>query len=451
MTRTLRRIAAVAVLLVAAAAPLPSTASPTVGPAGTREFRGVNWADPRDNYAADEVVPSGLSTADDYATTYRKATQTVQEFKHDLRADTVRLPINPSSVGTAWWQSYQGAIDAAVDNGFKVILSYWEANDAKDGRVDDLARFNTMWDTVVGRYADNPRVYFEPMNEPFGYSLSEWVDVTSSWLARHSDVPRGRVVISGTGYNDNVTGVGAAPQLQGTLLSLHYYGFWGSWTDEAGSPMTVGLNYGNHEGNVYTSYLGALTRTARDQGMGIVYWPGLRDGDSYSMTTRTADGNLQVNSESGLAQLQWGWGLLKTEPVNDLPPAPPGEVLRGVGSGRCVDVPGFSTSNGTALDLWDCNGGGNQSWNWTTQKQLTVYGNKCMTIGGDGASAGSPVIITDCTGAANQAWQLNPDLSVTSVADPGLCLDAAGAGTGNGTGVDVWYCNGQSNQQWSRS
>jgi len=130
------------------------------------------------------VVPSGLSTADDYATTYRKAKQTVQEFKHDLRADTVRLPINPSSVGTAWWQSYQGAIDAAVDNGFKVILSYWEANDAKDGRVDDLARFNTMWDTVVGRYADNPRVYFEPMNEPFGYSLSEWVDVTSSWLAR---------------------------------------------------------------------------------------------------------------------------------------------------------------------------------------------------------------------------------------------------------------------------
>ena len=142
---------------------------------------------------------------------------------------------------------------------------------------------------------------------------------------------------------------------------------------------------------------------------------------------------------------------LKTEPVNDLPPAPPGEVLRGVGSGRCVDVPGFSTTSGTALDLWDCNGGGNQAWNWTADKQLTVYGDKCMAIGGDGASAGNPVIIADCTGAANQAWQLNDDLSVTSVADPGLCLDASGAGTGNGTAVDVWYCNGQSNQQWSRS
>jgi len=281
------------------------------------------------------------------------------------------------------------------------------------------------------------------------------------------------VIISGTGYNDNVTGVGAAPQLDGTLLSLHFYGFWGSYTteagwlanlqprigsygwrtiiDEAGSPMTIGLNYGNHEGNVYTSYLGALTQTARDQGMGTVYWPGLRDGDAYSLTTRLPDGDLQVNSESGLAQLQWGWGLLKTEPVNDLPPAPPGEVLRGVGSGRCVDVPGFSTSNGTALDLWDCNGGGNQTWDSTAGGQLTVYADKCLTIGGDGASAGSPVVITDCTGAPNQAWQLNDDLSVTSIADPGLCLDAAGAGTGNGTAVDVWYCNGAANQQWSRS
>ena len=48
--------------------------------------------------------------------------------------------------------------------------------------------------------------------------------------------------------------------------------------------MTTGLNYGNHEGNVYTSYFGALTETAREQKMGIVYWPGLRTGDAYSMT-----------------------------------------------------------------------------------------------------------------------------------------------------------------------
>ncbi|MFC5727743.1 MULTISPECIES: ricin-type beta-trefoil lectin domain protein [Nocardioides] len=456
----------------------PEAGEKASGPAskprpGTREFRGVNWADPRDNYAADEVVPSGLSKDDGYARTYRRSTAIVSEFRHEMRANTIRLPINPSSVGTDWWTSYRAAIDASVDQGFKVILSYWEANDAKDGRVDDPQRFEAMWETVVARYGHHPRVYFEPMNEPFGYPLDEWVALTASWLDRHDDVPRGRVVISGTGYNDDVKGVGAAPELRGTLLSLHFYGFWADHTteeewranllprigpygwrtiiDEAGSPMTTGLNYGNHEGNIYTSYLGALTETARSQRMGIVYWPGLRNGDAYSMTTQVAANDLEVNSESGLAQLQWGWGLLKEEPVNDLPPAPPGEVLRGVGSGRCVDVPGFSTTNGTALNLWDCNAGGNQSWNWTAEKQLTVYGDKCMTIGGDGSSAGSPVIITDCTGAAHQAWELNADLSITSVGHPELCLDAAGAGTGNGTPIDVWYCNGGTNQQWTRS
>ncbi|TCC62928.1 hypothetical protein E0H73_10535 [Kribbella pittospori] len=470
MRSTARRIAAAlfSVATLSTALTVPAVAAPP--PPTTNDFRGVNWADPRDNYADDEVVPSGLSTADDYQTTYRKATGIVGEFRHELKANTIRLPINPSSVGTAWWNSYRAAIDASVASGFKVILSYWEADNAKDGRVDDPAKFDTMWDTVFNAYGKNPRVYFEPMNEPFGYSLPEWVSLTSSWIQRHNSVPRGRFVISGTGYNDNVTGVGAAPELTGTLLSLHFYGFWASDTteaawlanlrprigsygwrtviDEAGSPMTIGLNYGNHEGNVYTAYLGALTQVARENKMGIVYWPGLRTGDSYSMTTQVGPADLEVNSQSGRAQLWWGWGLLKTEPTNDLPPAPPGEPLRGVASGRCVDVPGFSTSPGTALDLWDCNNGGNQSWNYTADKQLTVYTDKCMTAG---AAAGSAVTIENCTGAANQAWELNADQTVTSVADPTLCLDAAGAGTGNGTAVDLWLCNGADNQKWTRS
>ncbi|MFI5734906.1 ricin-type beta-trefoil lectin domain protein [Kribbella sp. NPDC051587] len=463
MKSTLWR-AAVALVTVAATLTVPAAAAPPQP--DTADFRGVNWADPRDNYADDEVVPSGLSTADSYWTTYRKSTGILGEFRKELRANTVRLPINPSSVGTNWWSSYRAAIDAATDQGFKVILSYWEADNAKDGRVDDTAAFTTMWDTVFTTYRKNPKVYFEPMNEPFGYSLPEWVSLTSSWVGRHSNVPRGRLVISGTGYNDNVTGVGAAPELKGTLLSLHFYGFWASDTteaawlanlkprigeygwrtiiDEAGSPMTIGLNYGNHEGNTSTAYLGALTETARAQKMGIVYWPGLRTGDSYSMTTQVSERDLKVNSASGLAQLQWGWGLLKKEPVNTLPPSPPGQPLRGVESNRCVDVPGFSTTNGTALDLWDCNGGGNQSFNLTASKQLTIYANKCVTPGAD-----SSVVITDCTGAINQTWQLNDDKSISSINNPALCLQAAG--TANGTAVELRSCTGQPNQQWVRA
>lgn len=438
-------ISLAAALLMAAAVPLPASAAPSPTHGDTSEFRGVNWADPRDNYADDEVVPSGLSLADDYGTTYDKSSDILLEFRHEVGANTVRLPINPSSVGTDWWESYQGAIDSAARHGFKVILSYWEADNAKDGRVDDQVAVDAMWDTVVSQYGQNPRVYFEPMNEPFGYTLDEWVSLTSGWLDNHSDVPRKRVIISGTGYNDDVTGVGAAEALKGTLLSLHFYGFWADHTTEdewkqnllprigeygsrtvvteAGSPMTTGLNYGNHEGDVYTAYLGALTEVARDQGIGVVYWPGLRFDDAYTLTDMAGDGDLEVTNQSGLAQLQWGWGLTKNEQLNDLPPAPPGEPLVNVRHGVCVDVPGFSTTSGTILGLWNCNGGGNQSFNATAEKELTIYGDMCMAVAGN-AVAGASVMIADCTGALDQKWEVNDDLTIATTASPGLCLAA---------------------------
>jgi hypothetical protein len=321
---------------------------------------------------------------------------------------------------------------------------------------------------VVDAYGRNSRVYFEPMNEPFGYTLDEWVAVCGGWLDSHPGVPRGRVVVSGTGYNDDVTGVGAAAALDGTLLSLHFYGFWNDHTtkiewiadllprigayahrtivDEAGAPMTIGLNYGNHDGNVSTAYFGALTEIARGTGMGVVYWPGLRFDDSYSLLSLDAAGRLRVNSESGLAQLRWGWGHGDTPPVNDDPPAPPGTAIRNVAAGRCLDVPGFSTANGTRLDLWDCNGGGNQSWNHTAANELTVYGTKCLRAG---AASGDPVLIDACTGAATEQWTVNADGTIASVGVPGHCLNAAGLG--NGAAVDLRPCDGTTTQTWQLS
>ena len=468
--------AAAAITLAGSLAGAPASAQPQnwSHASDTADFKGVNWADPRDNYASDALVPTGLSTTDDYLQVLSTSHRVLQGFSRNLGSNTVRLPINPSTVGTAWWKSYRATVDAATLSGYKVIISYWEADTSKDGVIDNVDQWKSMWNTVVSTFRLYPNVYFEPMNEPHGYSLQQWVGITSQWLADHPQVPRNRVVISGTGYNDNVVGVGQAPELKGTLLSLHFYGYWASYTtqaewtadlakrigtytdrtliDEAGAPMTIGLNYGAHNGNVYTAYFAAVTDFARDHHMGIVYWPGLRAGDSYSIESLAPNGTLTDNSATGVAQLKWGYGYGSQEPENNLPAAPPGQSLIGQASQRCAEVPGFSTTPGTALDLWDCNGGGNQSWNLTADNQLQIYGNLCMQAGTDGVSAapGSPVVLADCTGAATQQWSFTSDGSVTTAADPGLCLDASGAGTGNGTAVDLWYCNGQSNQLWTR-
>ncbi len=53
-------------------------------------------------------------------------------------------------------------------------------------------------------------------------------------------------------------------------------------------------------------------------------------------------------------------------------------LLVGTGSGRCLEVYDNTITNGTQAGLWDCNGGQNQQWTYTSRKELVVYGNKCL-------------------------------------------------------------------------
>ncbi|MFI8232956.1 non-reducing end alpha-L-arabinofuranosidase family hydrolase [Streptomyces sp. NPDC085900] len=123
-------------------------------------------------------------------------------------------------------------------------------------------------------------------------------------------------------------------------------------------------------------------------------------------------------------------------------------ALRGVGSGRCLDVPGAGQTDGTNLQLYDCWGGTNQQWTSTDSNQLTVYGNKCLDVPGHATTAGTRVQIWTCSGGANQQWRVNSDGTIVGV-ESGLCLEAAGSGTANGTAVQIWTCNGGSNQKWT--
>ncbi|MET8144567.1 lectin [Sphaerisporangium sp. NPDC005288] len=127
----------------------------------------------------------------------------------------------------------------------------------------------------------------------------------------------------------------------------------------------------------------------------------------------------------------------------------PGSTIRGVASGRCLDVNGASQTNGVQLQIWDCNGGANQNWASTSAGELRVYGNKCLDVNGAGTADGTPVIIWDCNGQNNQKWRLNSDGTITAVG-AGKCLEVSGSGTANGTKVQIWSCTGQNNQKWTR-
>ncbi|MDX3244523.1 ricin-type beta-trefoil lectin domain protein [Streptomyces sp. ME18-1-4] len=125
-----------------------------------------------------------------------------------------------------------------------------------------------------------------------------------------------------------------------------------------------------------------------------------------------------------------------------------GTLVVGKQSGRCLDMYNTTITNGTQAEIWDCNGGSNQAWTYTSRKELVVYGNKCLDAYNQGTTNGTKVVIWDCNGQNNQKWNVNSDGTITNV-NAGLCLDANGAGTANRTPIVLWTCGTADNQKWT--
>jgi hypothetical protein len=228
--RLRRGISAVASLILALGVLVAVQAS-HAGPAraATGQFRGVNWADPNDNFITGPNIPVGLSTADSYSTTYAKSTAILKGFQ-GLGANTVRLGMNAATTSGTWWGSYTAALDAAGALGMNVIIAPW----LQGGTVSDTNSFYQMWDTVIAKYGSSANVYFDVMNEPYGFSATQLTNFEAGWLARYPSIPRGRVILPGLYSDGNLCAVGGDSRLTGTLLSIHIYSMFGdSHTTEA--------------------------------------------------------------------------------------------------------------------------------------------------------------------------------------------------------------------------
>ncbi|HEV2637427.1 MAG TPA: ricin-type beta-trefoil lectin domain protein [Actinocrinis sp.] len=193
-------------------------------------------------------------------------------------------------------------------------------------------------------------------------------------------------------------------------------------------------------------------------GLNLNSWHTITLGFSGNTITATLDGaTLGTTTDTSYTTGQVGLGVVgyQTDQFDNLkitanPAGNLGGVIKGLQSGKCVDVPASSQTNGALPALWDCTGGANQFWTATPAKQLTVYGTaKCLDAANAGTTDGTPVEIWDCNGGGNQQWTINANGSIVGVAS-GKCLDATGAATANGTGLELWDCNGGSNQDWAR-
>ena len=219
--------------------------------AAAATFHGFNWADPDDNFIDGPLLFSGLSITDNYSTVQSVAGVVLSAFS-SVGANAVRIPINPETVIGSWWVDYKATIDEATSLGMKVIVCPWTGSSDNNGMVNDPTCFWKMWDIVVADYNGNGNVYFEILNEPFGYSTADWLNVVATWLQRYPTVAQGRVLVGGTGYDDNLPAVASSSITAGCLFSVHDYGFWDS-SDTSSSSW-----YGSLAGEV-----GSFTRLHR--------------------------------------------------------------------------------------------------------------------------------------------------------------------------------------------
>jgi endo-1,4-beta-xylanase len=197
------------------------------------------------------------------------------------------------------------------------------------------------------------------------------------------------------------------------------------------------VTQGGSQASVYASVTRACLAVSRCNG--ITVW-GVRDCDSW----RGADNALLFDCAGNKKAAYTA--VLDT--INGgTTPNPTGNRLRNDASGRCLDVNGASSANGSQMIIWDCHSNANQQFTQNGQA-LQVMG-KCLDAPSN-AAAGTRVQIWDCSGATNQQWVLNSNGSISS-GQTGLCLDVNGASTANGSAVIVWTCHGGTNQRWARA
>jgi hypothetical protein len=121
-------------------------------------------------------------------------------------------------------------------------------------------------------------------------------------------------------------------------------------------------------------------------------------------------------------------------------------TITGLG-GKCVDVAAASTANGTAVQLYDCNGSTAQQWAVGTDGTIRALG-KCLDAASAGTVNGTKLQIWDCNGSGAQQWRVEASRDVVNV-PANRCLDATGNTSANGTRLQLWDCTGAANQKWT--
>lgn len=168
-------------------------------------------------------------------------------------------------------------------------------------------------------------------------------------------------------------------------------------------------------------------------------------------TADLADGTHPTAGGYDKMGVQW-FDALRAAPnslnATVVPPVGAEVMVANPPSGRCLDVPGTATADGTQLHIYDCLGTTIQKWTRTAAGEIRVYGDRCLDVDHSGTADGTKIQIWTCNNTAAQRFTFTPDGTIVGAAS-GKCVDVTGGSTADRALVQLHTCNRSGAQRWT--
>jgi chitinase len=126
------------------------------------------------------------------------------------------------------------------------------------------------------------------------------------------------------------------------------------------------------------------------------------------------------------------------------------------GSGKCLDIAGGGTADGTNIQQLTCNNTGEQrlridALSGGNVRLVNPASNKCVDINGAGTTNGTNVQLWTCNNSPAQSFvvqDVGGGFSRLQNPHSGKCVDVNGASNADGANVQLWTCNTSDAQKW---
>ncbi|HEX5684250.1 MAG TPA: RICIN domain-containing protein [Ideonella sp.] len=324
-------------------------------------------------------------------------------------------------------------------------------------RSTDFTSGNPTWTTVSGLSNNSTRPFADPVNSNKFYAYD---NTTGTLLASSNSgltfTNAGSLAAWGAAIGR------AAPGREGDLWVALNGGGLARSTNSGGSFSTFP--------NVSQASAVGFGKTATGASYPTVFIWGSANGGPRGVYRSTDAGaswvrvNDATHQYGGPGNGQFVVGDMNTEGVVYMSTVGRGLVygasttkrLQARHSGKCMDVPGYSTTPGTGLVQWACGDGANQQWAaddlGNGYLRLKVgHSGMCVDLASQSTSNGVAIVQAPCGAGTSQQWlKKKTDNGYFRLKSrySGRCIEAKGANTDDGAKLVQYACDADTNQQW---